>query len=197
MAAFTDDATRIGIPVDWVHDHEYVPRLNVLSNSPALEGYSGMTSAEGRVEMWSNCYRTPESDTIGTLDHRQRRGRALSAFATDFIPSAYVPLTFHFFGCPLGKRGFFFFGCRSHLQTNLPLGMITTIPTQPWTAMEVFRCMRKTARRFLLTMGGATHAQAVPCLTMTLVLARSTEATCSATAGAQTGLMLQMHPGTQ
>lgn len=38
MEAFTDDASRIGIPVDWIHDHVAVKRLNVVSNSRNLDG---------------------------------------------------------------------------------------------------------------------------------------------------------------
>jgi hypothetical protein len=43
MEAFTDDPSKLGMPTDWVHDRDPVRRLNVVSNSPALAGYAGMT----------------------------------------------------------------------------------------------------------------------------------------------------------
>ena len=81
MDAFTDDPTKIGIPVDWIHDHQQVRNVNIVSNSPRLEGIAGSTSGIGIVEMWSNCYRTGSSDSIGSVDH--------SRHLTDYTPGAY------------------------------------------------------------------------------------------------------------
>ena len=41
-----------------------------------------MTSGEGRVEMWSNCYGNTASEATGTSSHRDRRLDGASEFAS-------------------------------------------------------------------------------------------------------------------
>lgn len=53
LDAFTPDATRLGIPVDWTFDQSVG---NVVVHSFAARQASILSPTAGNIEMWSNCY---------------------------------------------------------------------------------------------------------------------------------------------
>lgn len=90
MDAYTDQAGLIGLPIDWIHDHTFVSNIHIQSNSQSLDEYNGMISAEGIIEMWSNCYGTSQSSMTGTVLHdSRRRNRRRLDYASDFQSTDY------------------------------------------------------------------------------------------------------------
>jgi hypothetical protein len=61
--AFTQDATRLGVPVDWTFD---VPVSNAIVRSFASNQVDVLVPTAGNIEFWSNCY--SEGDG-GSYDH--------------------------------------------------------------------------------------------------------------------------------
>jgi hypothetical protein len=55
MNAFTTEADKIGLPVDWNFNDASVTGLTILSNAAKLTSYNGMTQGIGDIEFWSAC----------------------------------------------------------------------------------------------------------------------------------------------
>jgi hypothetical protein len=55
MNAFTTEADKIGLPVDWDISDSAVTGVTVLTNAAKLQSFNGMTQGVGDVEFWSTC----------------------------------------------------------------------------------------------------------------------------------------------
>ncbi len=65
LDAFTQDATRVGIPADWVFQQ---PVANVIVHSFAVGQSNVLVPTAGNVELWSSCYTPGDAGTYDSDD---------------------------------------------------------------------------------------------------------------------------------
>ena len=86
LDAFTTNAKRLGVPVDWTFD---VPVTNVIVHSFAANQPNVLVPAAGNVELWSDCY--PEGPG-GVFDHDDDRQNSPDCYGSMQVHVASKPI---------------------------------------------------------------------------------------------------------
>ena len=151
MDAITQEADKIGLPIDWDISDSSVTGLTLLTNAAALTAYNGMTQAVGDVEFWSAYV---------------LRAVLLRWFVVLFLVARIVcsrtilssPLTRVDVGVALAPTS----DCQATATRPSTERTTRTSPlTQATTATEASSCTPATAPRFLRTMPGANPQRCV------------------------------------